>query len=362
MHAAPSRGKGVASALEKASRSAIDPRFIRETGQRHPLWPREKWSVLSSQEICLNMHNYLVNDKIPANEARQQQELPPHPNSKLLMFDSASDSYPISLSDYMKRIVHYTRTVCSPVVQVGAVLLIERLERAGCLLTTRNVYRVFAVAFFLAYKAMEDEPHLVNSKLSQIAGMPVAELVALETAFCKCIEFNLGMMHDLDIQQRIVDVLLPASEIGVDDAGTFYRQDLAQRLAIARTPSPWAISTPMALAARALTPRPPQPRPASPSTALLAMSSHDHVGARGGGGKGLRSGSCGTSTESLPPHIPSRESTPALLRPASTDDDPTRMESWPAAKPVVSPETAALLLLQGSVPAAPDGAATDDEC
>ena len=247
------------------------------------------------------MHNYLVNDKIPANEARllaqqqqqQQEPPPPHPNSKLLMFDSASDSYPISLSDYMKRIVHYTRTVCSPVVQVGAVLLIERLERAGCLLTTRNVYRVFAVAFFLAYKAMEDEPHINNAKCAQIAGMPVAELVALETAFCKCIEFNLGMMHDLDIQQRIVDVLLPASEIGVDDAGTFYRQDVSQKLSIARTPSPWAINTPIALS--------------SPSTAEIMRQ------------RRMQFSTSSTTTAESPSST--RESTPAPAPPPTDSDD-----------------------------------------
>jgi len=201
----------------------------------HPLWPREKWSVLSGQEICVNMFRYL-NVKIAKNELMENNGK--NLNAGLLMFDSASDKYPITLLDYMKRIVHYMRAVCSPVVQVGCVLLIERLERAGYKLTDKNVYRIFSVAYFIAYKVIEDEPHLVNSKIAQIAGMPVSELVALETAFCKSIEFNLGIDHDLDIQRMIVDRLLPPDEIGIDENGSFFRQCNIY----ARTPSTLSFS------------------------------------------------------------------------------------------------------------------------
>ena len=204
----------------------------------HPLWPREKWSVLTSQEICHNMHRYLT-DKITRND-QKIAESEKDPNGRIMMFDSGSDKYPISLLDYMKRVVQYTRSVCSPVVQVGCVLLIERLERAGFLLTSRNVYRVFAICYFIAYKVIEDEPHIANTKIAQIAGMPTSELVALETALCKCVEFNLGMQHDLDLQRAIVDMLLPPHEISIDEAGIFYRQTQQY----ARTPSPnWTATT-----------------------------------------------------------------------------------------------------------------------
>jgi len=192
------------------------------------------------------MHRYLATDKIPQNDQRLAGlASESDPNARLLMFDSASDKYPITLLDYMKRVVHYTRSVCSPVVQVGCVLLIERLERAGFLLTSRNVYRVFAICYFVAYKVVEDEPHLVNTKIAQIAGMPTSELVALETALCKCVDFNLGMQHDLDLQRGIVDMLLPPQEIGIDEAGIFYRQTLQY----ARTPSPNGVTSTLNIAA-----------------------------------------------------------------------------------------------------------------
>jgi len=260
----------------------------------HPLWPREKWAVLSSQEICLNMYKYLAEEKVPANEAAIQ-DAGEDPNALLRMFDSAT-APPIALLDYMKRVVHYTRAVCSPVVQVGAVLLIERFERKGHRLTKCNIFRVFAIAYFLSYKACEDEPHLPNSKLSQIAGLPVAEFVALETAFCKSIDFNLGMMHDLDLQQRIVESLLPSSEIMVDDRGTFFRANLVTT----RTPSPWSISTPLALPAR-----PPSASGGDRPPVSRSL---------------LQGGSCGTSVESIPfSAAASRETTPAP-RTSSSDN------------------------------------------
>ena len=199
------------------------------------------------------MHRYLATDKIHQNDQRLAGlASESDPNARLLMFDSASDKYPITLLDYMKRVVHYTRAVSSPVVQVGCVLLIERLERAGFLLTSRNVYRVFAICYFVAYKVIEDEPHLINTKIAQIAGMPTSELVALETALCKCVDFNLGMQHDLDLQRGIVDMLLPPQEIGIDEAGIFYRQTLQY----ARTPSPNGVTTTLNIAAEGQQPVP----------------------------------------------------------------------------------------------------------
>lgn len=215
---------------------------------KHPLWPREKWAILSSMEICTNMYNYIANIKIPANEYDFDEEC----NKGIRIFDSATESYPITLQDYMKRIVHYMRSVCSPVVMAGSLLLISRFERSGGhRLTLKNVYRVIAIAYSIAYKVMEDEPHITNTKIAQICGMQVKELVALETAFCRVIKFELGMMHDLDLQGVIVDALLPPEQMGCDPAmGVFYRQDLH---CYSRTPSP-AIS--LVLGAHSASPSP----------------------------------------------------------------------------------------------------------
>ena len=202
----------------------------------YPLWPRKKWSVLSSQEIVTNMFHYINDVKIPANEATMVSSA----NDDIRAFDSASNKYPISLIDYMKRVVHYMRSVASPVVQAGCLLLLERLDlHTGCKVTSKNVYRLFAASFFVAYKVIEDEPHLSNARLAQIAGLTPSELSSLEVKLCTMLSFDLGMMHDAELQQQIVSVLLPSSEVGVDDAGIFYRLDMSKAAhPPGRTPSP----------------------------------------------------------------------------------------------------------------------------
>lgn len=202
----------------------------------YPHWPRKKWSVLSSQEIAANMFHYINDVKIPANEAAMVSSA----NDDIRAFDSASNKYPITLIDYMKRVVHYMRSVASPVVQAGCLVLLERLDsRTGCKVTSKNVYRLFAAAFFVAYKVIEDEPHLSNARMAQIAGLAPSELSSLEVKLCTLLSFDLGMMHDTELQQHVVSVLLPSSEVGVDDAGSFYRLDMSKAAYLpGRTPSP----------------------------------------------------------------------------------------------------------------------------
>ena len=117
---------------------------------------------------------------------------------------------PITLSDYIKRLINYTRISISPVNLAVALFYIERIENKGCCEVNKySIFRLFAVAYLIAYKYMDDPPVMKNFEFCKIAGIPLAELNRLELSFLKAINFELGVGSDIAVCQKITRILVP---------------------------------------------------------------------------------------------------------------------------------------------------------
>lgn len=117
---------------------------------------------------------------------------------------------PISLLDYVKRLIHYTRIAISPVNLAVALFYLERIEKKGaCEVNQFTIFRLFAVAYLVAYKFMDDPPIMKNFEFSKIAGISLSELNRLEICFLNAINFELGVGYDISVAQKITRILVP---------------------------------------------------------------------------------------------------------------------------------------------------------
>jgi hypothetical protein len=117
---------------------------------------------------------------------------------------------PISLLDYVKRLIHYTRIAISPVNLAVALFYLERIEKNGaCEVNQFTIFRLFAVAYLVAYKFMDDPPLMKNFEFSKIAGISLSELNRLEICFLNAINFELGVGYDISVAQKITRILVP---------------------------------------------------------------------------------------------------------------------------------------------------------
>ena len=117
---------------------------------------------------------------------------------------------PISLGDYIKRVIHYTRISVSPVNLAIALFYIDRIERKGlCKVTKYSIFRLFSTAYLIAFKRTEDSRVMKNSEYCKIAGIALPELNQLEMNFLMGINFELGIGADGAICQGITRILVP---------------------------------------------------------------------------------------------------------------------------------------------------------
>ena len=131
------------------------------------------------------------------------------PSDIMALFTSDSEP-PISLLDYVNRLIYYTRISISPVNLAVALFYIERIERSGlCSVNQYTIFRLFAVSYLIAYKYMDDPPVMKNADFSKIAGVSLQELNRLETNFLVAINFELGVGDDISIAQKITRILVP---------------------------------------------------------------------------------------------------------------------------------------------------------
>ena len=130
-------------------------------------------------------------------------------SESMLEFYSYSEP-PIGLADYIKRLINYTRNAISPVNLAVALFYIERIVKKGaCEVNRHSIYRLFAVAYLVAYKYMDDPPLMKNCEFCKIAGIPLSELNRLELSFLVAIEFELGVGCDISLSRRITRILVP---------------------------------------------------------------------------------------------------------------------------------------------------------
>lgn len=146
-------------------------------------------------------------------------------SESMLEFYSYSEP-PILLADYINRLINYTRNAISPVNLAVALFYIERIENKGaCEVNKNSIYRLFAVAYLVAYKYMDDPPVMKNCEFCKIAGIPLSELNRLELSFLMAIDFELGVGEDISICQRITRILVPhkvSPEILIGEFSIFF--------------------------------------------------------------------------------------------------------------------------------------------
>lgn len=145
------------------------------------------------------------------NQDKVDSQLSPKRNSyeNMIEFYCYSEP-PITLFDYVKRLIHYTRIAISPVNLAVALLYLERIEKNGaCEVNQFTIFRLFAVAYLVAYKFMDDPPVMKNLEFSKIAGISLSEINRLEICFLNAINFELGVGYDLPVAQKITRILVP---------------------------------------------------------------------------------------------------------------------------------------------------------
>jgi hypothetical protein len=122
----------------------------------------------------------------------------PLPSSRISLTIDTSTFFsysepPISLGDYIDRLIKYTKNSISPVNLGVALLYVDRIE--GHVEVNRfSIFRLFAIAYLIAHKYMDDSPSMKNLEYSKIAGLTLQELNNLEMTFLKAIDFQLGMV------------------------------------------------------------------------------------------------------------------------------------------------------------------------
>lgn len=103
---------------------------------------------------------------------------------------AGSSAAPVTVQDYMIRLVKYGR--CSPEVftHVGLYVRRLRLRNGNMCVTSRNVHRVLAAAFVVAVKACDD-CYCSNAYYAQVCGVPLQELNQLEKGFLRGVGWEL---------------------------------------------------------------------------------------------------------------------------------------------------------------------------
>jgi hypothetical protein len=97
---------------------------------------------------------------------------------------------PISIEDYIKRIVQYA--YCSPECFVIALIYVDRImtKNTDCKITPFNIHRLIITSVLLAAKS-RDDTYYSNSYYAAVGGITTEELNQLERAFLTLIEFDL---------------------------------------------------------------------------------------------------------------------------------------------------------------------------
>ena len=174
----------------------------------------DDWSTWSGSEIGERILHFL-NSKIDRSSTDNVEGDCNSPNAEDISEVGMSEFFnysepPISLEDYIKRVIHYTRISVSPVNLAIALFYIDRIERKGlCKVTKYSIFRLFSTAYLIAFKRTEDSRVMKNSEYCKIAGIALSELNQLEMNFLICINFELGIGIDGAICQGITRILVP---------------------------------------------------------------------------------------------------------------------------------------------------------
>ena len=100
---------------------------------------------------------------------------------------SCVDKPNISLLDYLKRIIKYTKIEFSTLIL--SMIYLDRICKEKIFLNEFNVHRIMFISIIMAYYYNED--CIDNSKyLAKVSGISLKEMVLLEKYFIELIDFN----------------------------------------------------------------------------------------------------------------------------------------------------------------------------
>merc|ERR1711976_168002 len=110
-------------------------------------------------------------------------------NPRLKVFHS-SKVPPVSIADYLDRIVRYS--YATPECFINALIYLDRLvtKNPGCYITPNNVHRLLLASCLLAAKTRDDW-YYSNSYYGTLGGISNQEVNLLETTFCQLLDFDL---------------------------------------------------------------------------------------------------------------------------------------------------------------------------
>ena len=101
----------------------------------------------------------------------------------------------ISLFDYLSRIHKYSNINDSTLII--SLIYIDRIcKNKGVKLTKYNIHRILFISILISIKFNEEKIY-PNSFYSKIAGISIKELIKLESAFLKLIDFKLYISEEI---------------------------------------------------------------------------------------------------------------------------------------------------------------------
>ena len=169
-------------------------------------WPTFAESVemlradAEAQETVIGLYCRVLQSTVAENDKRIEhqtahggsQRPPAHP-----LFEGAHPC-PLSASEYVKRILQYTR--CSPCNLVVGLIYLQRLkdsDRDGkqTVLSSYNIQRLLLTALMLASKFL-DEPHCSNKQWALVGDLSVKEMNSLELEMLWLLKFSLNVSRE----------------------------------------------------------------------------------------------------------------------------------------------------------------------
>ena len=169
-------------------------------------WPTFAESVemlradADAQEPVIGLYCRVLQSTVAENDKRIEhqtahdgsQRPPAHP-----LFEGAHPC-PLSASEYVKRILKYTR--CSPCNLVVGLIYLQRLrdsdrEDKKTVLSSYNIQRLLLTALMLASKFL-DEPHASNKQWALVGDLSVKEMNNLEMEMLWLLKFSLNVSRE----------------------------------------------------------------------------------------------------------------------------------------------------------------------
>ena len=141
-----------------------------------------------------NLNEYIINsislnlkDIIGENESQSK-----HIHRDIFYLSSIPS---ISLNDYIKRIMKYSKMDISSLI--SAIIYIDRFcNKNNYILTKNNIYFILLSAILISIKFNEDYP-VSNKYYSEIAGIPIDTLRKLEIKMCLMLHFSLNIKYNV---------------------------------------------------------------------------------------------------------------------------------------------------------------------